>query len=134
MLCTRVAKGDKCWIATHASGFKLPKKTSAPIVMIGAGTGIAPFHAFLREFWAEGGVRPKTTLFFGCWKRGEDYIYRDEIEQATSHSPAILGEVITSFSREQEKKVYVQHRFRERADKMKELTQEGAHFYVCGSV
>jgi NADPH-ferrihemoprotein reductase len=133
MLCTRLAKGDKCWINVRASGFKLPRKNTSPIVMVAAGTGLAPFHAYLREFWAEGGSRNKTILFFGCWRKDEDYIYREEIEEAVTHSPPILTEVITAFSREQSHKVYVQHRFKERAEQIKALVAEDAHFYVCGS-
>lgn len=133
MLCTRVSVGSKCWIFARSSGFRLPREVSTPIVMVGAGTGVAPFHAFLREFWAEGGVRPETFLFFGCWKPDEDFIYREELEQAVKHSPPVLTEVITAFSRQQAHKVYVQHRFRERAAEMKALADRGAHFYVCGS-
>eukprot|EP00931_Biecheleriopsis_adriatica_P005640 TRINITY_DN107133_c0_g1_i1.p1 TRINITY_DN107133_c0_g1~~TRINITY_DN107133_c0_g1_i1.p1 ORF type:complete len:723 (+),score=108.91 TRINITY_DN107133_c0_g1_i1:108-2276(+) len=133
MLCTRISMGEACWIAVRASGFHIPHQLSRPIVMIGAGTGIAPFHGFLREFGAEGGVRPEVLLVFGCRNRDEDYLYREEIESAAKRSPRILKEVLNAFSREQAEKVYVQHRIRERAQQFKALAADGAHFYVCGS-
>jgi len=134
MLCTRVGVGDRLRIAVHESGFRLPKEASTPVIMVAAGTGIAPFHAFLREFHAEGGARSKAILFFGCCNRNEDYVYRDEFEDAVNRSPPILKEVVNAFSRESTHKVYVQHKFRERAEEMRSLTHQGAHFYVCGSV
>mmetsp|Transcript_63306 Transcript_63306/g.151003 ORF Transcript_63306/g.151003 Transcript_63306/m.151003 type:complete len:692 (-) Transcript_63306:121-2196(-) len=136
MLCTRSAVGDKLWIAVKASSFRLPRKTTTPVIMIGAGTGLAPFRAFVREFRVEGGARKKTSLFFGCCRSDQDFIYRDELEEAVQMKPQpALGELITAFSREQEKKVYVQHRLQERLDDLRKLlTDEKAYVFVCGSV
>lgn len=134
MLCTRSGKGDKLMITTRPSSFRLPRKLTTPIIMLGAGTGIAPFRAFLREFRAERGSRTKTILFFGCTKQDEDYIYRSEIQEALEVQPVALQELVTAFSREQEHKVYVQHRLKERANQITELIKEGGYVYICGAV
>mmetsp|Transcript_24403 Transcript_24403/g.56238 ORF Transcript_24403/g.56238 Transcript_24403/m.56238 type:complete len:691 (+) Transcript_24403:83-2155(+) len=133
MLCTRTAVGDKLWIAVKASRFRLPRSKATPVVMIGAGTGLAPFRAFVREFRAEGGVRSRTSLYFGCWRADQDFIYKDELEEAMQLSPPALSELITAFSREQEKKVYVQHRLEEKRAHLKALINDGAYIFVCGS-
>merc|ERR1719313_2314918 len=70
-LTTRVSVGDVLWIAAKPSSFRLPKRATTPVVMIGAGTGLAPFRAFVREFRAEKGVRTKTHLYFGCYREDE---------------------------------------------------------------
>jgi len=134
MLCTNVSVGDRLLVATHQSGFRLPKKTRAPIIMIGAGTGLAPFRGFVREFKAEGGIRGTTVLFFGCWHSDQDFIYRDELNEALTSDPPVLKELVTAFSREQKEKVYVQHRLKERSDDLKKWIQDGGHVYICGSV
>jgi NADPH-ferrihemoprotein reductase len=136
MLCTRSLINDKLMIYARASSFRLPRRTSTPVVMIGAGTGIAPFRGFVREFVAEGGVRPKTILFFGCTKSTEDYVYRDELQDAISANPTkpALKELVTAFSREQAHKIYVQHRLKDRAADVKQFIDEGGYVYVCGAV
>lgn len=134
MLCNRSVEDDKLMIFARTSSFRLPQKTSSPVVMIGAGTGIAPFRGFVREFVAEGGVRPKTVLFFGCTKSTEDFVYRDELQDARSSEPAALKDLVTAFSREQSHKIYVQHRVTERADVIKQYIAEGGYVYVCGAV
>lgn len=133
MLCTQVGAGDKIWVACRPSSFRLPRKVSAPIVMIGAGTGVAPFRGFIREFMVEAGRRQKTTLFFGCTTRDQDYLYAEEFEDALARKPPALRELVTAFSREQAHKVYVQHRLRERSEEIKSLASEGAYFFVCGA-
>lgn len=134
MLCTNVSVGDRLLVATHHSGFRLPKKASAPIIMIGAGTGMAPFRAFVREFKAEGGIRPTTVLFFGCWRSDQDFIYKDELNEALTSDPPALKELVTAFSREQSEKVYVQHKLKERSEDLKKWIQDGGHVYICGSI
>jgi len=131
-LCTQAEKGDKLWISARSSSFRLPRRTSTPIIMIGAGTGMAPFHGFLREFKAEGGVRPKTMLFFGCRRSDEDFIYSDELQEGLDQK--YLTELITAFSREQSHKIYVQDRVRERSEDIGKWLKEGAYVYICGSV
>jgi NADPH-ferrihemoprotein reductase len=133
-LCTRVEKADKLWIYARASSFRLPRKNTTPIIMIAAGTGMAPFRGFLQEFKKEGGVRQKTILFFGCRRENEDFLYKDELQEALEAKPPYLTELITAFSREQEKKVYVQDRLEEHGAKIADLLlKEAAYLYVCGS-
>ncbi|CAE7541428.1 Por [Symbiodinium natans] len=133
MLCTRTQCGAKHWIYARASTFRLPRRTTLPIVMIGAGTGLAPFRGFVREFKAENGCRTKTILFFGCTKRDEDYIYKEELSEAVEMKPPALKELITAFSREQKEKVYVQHRLKEKSAEVKQLIADGGYIYVCGA-
>jgi NADPH-ferrihemoprotein reductase len=102
--------------------------------MLAAGTGIAPMRAFVREFIAEKCQRQKTILFFGCTNSKKDFVYREELEEATKSQPPALRELVTAFSREQTQKVYVQHRLKERAEEMKKLVNDGAYIYTCGSV
>jgi len=132
MLCTRVSRGEKLWITARPSSFRLPRRTTPPIVMIGAGTGIAPFRGFVREFVSEKAVRAKTMLIFGCTKQNEDFLYREELQEALDSEPPALKELVTAFSREQADKVYVQHCLRERSKEIAELVGKGAYIYVCG--
>mmetsp|Transcript_26102 Transcript_26102/g.81083 ORF Transcript_26102/g.81083 Transcript_26102/m.81083 type:complete len:692 (-) Transcript_26102:25-2100(-) len=132
MLCTGTAVGQKLWVAARASSFRLPRRSSTPIVMVGAGTGVAPFRAFVREFRAESAVRASTLLFFGCTKQDTDFLYREELQEALTRDPPALRELVTAFSREQQEKVYVQHRLRERSSEMAKLIGQGAYVYVCG--
>jgi len=134
MLCHRVSEGERLWIASRPSSFRLPRRTTTPVIMLGAGTGVAPFRAFGREFLAEGAKRRKTMLFFGCQKSNEDFLYREEFEGALAADPPHLAELVTAFSREQAEKVYVQHRLKEQAEKVKEFVKDGGHIYVCGAV
>lgn len=133
MLCLRTTKGEKLWIAARASSFRLPKRTTTPIIMLGAGTGLAPFRGFVREFMAEKGSRSKTVLFFGCTKSDEDFIYKKELEDAAQKDPPALTELITAFSREQKEKIYVQHRLREKSAEVKQMMQDGGYIFVCGA-
>jgi len=133
MLCNRTKQGERLWIQARPSSFRLPRKSSTPIVMIGAGTGVAPFRGFVREFKAENGARQKTMLFFGCQKSDVDFLYKDEFQEALDAEPKVLGELVNAFSREQDKKVYVQHRLRERAQDVAAMVQDGGYIYVCGA-
>jgi len=134
MLCTKTTRGQKLWIYARASSFRLPRRTTTPVIMLGAGTGLAPFRAFVREFRAESGSRTRTLLFFGCQKSDQDFIYKEELEDALKSEPPALKELVTAFSREQEEKVYVQHRLKERAAEIKQLVADGAYIFVCGAV
>lgn len=128
--------GGKIFIHIKRSTFKLPTNPLIPIVMIGAGTGIAPFRGFVQERarLAELG-KPigKMLLFFGCRSEGSDFLYREEWD----HWKKKLGdkfELITAFSREPSKaKVYVQHRVREEAEKVEQLVDDRAAVYICGA-
>merc|ERR1711933_636126 len=105
---------------------------SAPVVMVGAGTGVAPFRGFVRELGVEGLGR-RSLLFFGCTRGDEDFLYKDELRAALSGEPAALSKLVTAFSREQAEKVYVQHRLREHAADVAALVREGGLIYVCGA-
>mmetsp|Transcript_98154 Transcript_98154/g.210512 ORF Transcript_98154/g.210512 Transcript_98154/m.210512 type:complete len:741 (+) Transcript_98154:121-2343(+) len=130
-LCSRVSPGDKLWVSVRPSALRLPKSSSVPVVMIGAGSGIAPFRAFIQE-WR---LRParETLLVFGCTNENVDFLYRDELMEALSLQPPALGDLITAFSRGQAKKIYVQHRVLEHNQKIIDLARRGACIYVCGS-
>ncbi|KAK4618152.1 NADPH--cytochrome P450 reductase [Fulvia fulva] len=129
-------KYDGIHVPVHIrhSNFKLPSDPSKPIIMVGPGTGVAPFRAFVQERaqQAKNGENiGKTILFFGCRNSHEDFIYKDEWEQWTKDCAGQF-EIVTAFSREQEKKVYVQHRLKERAEEINKLLEQKAYFYVCG--
>ncbi|TVY83604.1 NADPH--cytochrome P450 reductase, partial [Lachnellula suecica] len=129
-------KYDGVHVPVHVrhSNFKLPSDPSKPIIMVGPGTGVAPFRGFVQERAQQaknGEEVGKTLLFFGCRKQTEDFLYSDEWKEYKN----ILGdkfELITAFSREGAKKVYVQHRLEEHAKEVNELLQKKAYFYVCG--
>ena len=110
-------------------GFKLPKDNSTPIIMVGPGTGIAPFRAFLHERRATQSAG-KNWLFFGDQQAASDFLYRDELE--TFHRDGYLARLDTAFSRDQKEKVYVQNRMLENAGELFSWLESGAHFYVCG--
>ncbi|KAI5920191.1 NADPH-cytochrome P450 reductase [Camillea tinctor] len=129
-------KYDGVHVPVHVrhSNFKLPSDPSKPIIMIGPGTGVAPFRGFVQEraHQAKSGENVgRTLLFFGCRKREEDFVYESEWEEYKKS----LGdnfELITAFSREGPNKVYVQHRLKEKAQEVNELLQKKAYLYVCG--
>jgi sulfite reductase (NADPH) flavoprotein alpha-component len=110
-------------------GFRLPPDPSKPVIMVGPGTGIAPFRAFLeeRKHTTPGG---KNWLFFGDQRVATDFLYRDELE--TMFNEGVLTRLDTAFSRDQEQKIYVQNRMHERAAELWEWLEMGAFFYVCG--
>jgi sulfite reductase (NADPH) flavoprotein alpha-component len=110
-------------------GFRLPADTARPVIMIGPGTGIAPFRAFLEERRATA-PNSKNWLFFGDQHVATDFLYRDELEALFSEG--ILTHLDTAFSRDQAEKIYVQNRMLEHSAKLWEWLQDGAHLYVCG--
>ena len=114
--------------AQTSHGFHLASD-DAPIVMIGPGTGIAPFRAFLAERAARG-AKGRSWLFFGDQRRATDYLYEDEIEGFRARR--ILTRLDLAFSRDQLRKVYVQDRMRENAAELWAWLGEGAYIYVCG--
>jgi sulfite reductase (NADPH) flavoprotein alpha-component len=122
--------GSTLPIFLHANGnFRLPEDTTAPVIMIGPGTGIAPFRAFLEERQAKGETG-KNWLFFGDQRAKLDYLYQEQLEGM--HKDGVLTHLDTAFSRDQQKKVYVQDRMREKAAELYQWLEEGAYFYVCG--
>jgi sulfite reductase (NADPH) flavoprotein alpha-component len=117
-------------IFLHANGnFRLPEDTAAPVIMVGPGTGIAPFRAFLEERMATG-APGRNWLFFGEQRRALDFLYQDELE--AMHKDGVLTRFDTAFSRDQAKKIYVQDRMRESSGELYAWLEQGAYFYVCG--
>ena len=116
------------FIAKNTS-FRLPADDTVPIIMVGPGTGIAPFRAFLHERQARGATG-RNWLFFGDQRREADFIYADELDELTSEG--ILTRLDLAFSRDQEEKVYVQDRMRENGAELFAWLQDGAYLYVCG--
>jgi sulfite reductase (NADPH) flavoprotein alpha-component len=126
----RLTEGRRVQVFVQRSpGFRLPASPDTPIVMIGPGTGIAPFRAFLQERRATG-ARGRAWLFFGDQRRDCDFLYQDELEGHLRDGS--LTRLDTAFSRDQEAKVYVQHRLLEQARTLWSWIEDGAHLYVCG--
>ncbi len=110
-------------------GFRLPSDAATPVIMIGPGTGIAPFRAFLEERRATA-PESRNWLFFGDQRVATDFLYQDELGAMLGDS--VLTYLDTAFSRDQETKIYVQDRMIEKASRLWAWIQEGAHVYVCG--
>ncbi len=123
--------GDEIAVYVQASSnFRPPTDPDTPMIMIGPGTGIAPFRGFLQERRALGHTGP-NWLFFGEQHAATDYYYRDEIEQM--RADGFLAELDLAFSRDQRDKVYVQHLMRKRGARLWQWMQDGAQLYVCGT-
>jgi sulfite reductase (NADPH) flavoprotein alpha-component len=126
----RAPVGGSIPIFLHANGnFRLPEDTTAPVIMIGPGTGIAPFRAFLEERQALGHTG-QNWLFFGEQRAQLDFLYKDQLEGM--HKDGVLTHLDTAFSRDQARKIYVQDRMQERAGELFAWLERGAFFYVCG--
>lgn len=113
-----------------SKNFRVPSDPHTPMIMIGPGTGIAPFRGFLQERRALGHTAP-NWLFFGEQHAATDFYYREEIE--AMHADGLLTELDLAFSRDQHHKVYVQHLMRQRGARLWQWLQEGAQLYVCGN-
>jgi len=111
------------------NAFRLPEDTNAPVIMIGPGTGIAPFRAFLEERQATG-QKGDNWLFFGEQRSVSDYLYKEQF--LGMEKDGLLTKLHTAFSRDQGKKVYVQDRMQENAEDVYAWLERGAYFYVCG--
>lgn len=127
-LAERVGDSIPCYLHPNKN-FKLPQDNAVPIIMVGPGTGIAPFRAFLEERKATG-ARGKNWLFFGDRSQKTDYLYGHEWE--SYRKSGILNQLDLAWSRDQNQKVYVQHKMREKQRQLWNWLQEGAIFYVCG--
>jgi sulfite reductase (NADPH) flavoprotein alpha-component len=110
-------------------GFRPPANGDAPMIMVGPGTGIAPFRAFLEERAATA-AKGKNWLFFGDQKRAADFLYADQL--TAWHKSGFLTRLDLAFSRDQAEKIYVQTRMLENAGELWSWFEAGAHFYVCG--
>jgi sulfite reductase (NADPH) flavoprotein alpha-component len=129
-LAERLQPGRKAKVFVHASQtFAPPIDPAAPMIMVGPGTGIAPFRAFLQDRVGSGG-RGKNWLFFGDQRREQDFLYRAEIESWLLDGT--LTRLDVAFSRDQKEKVYVQDRILEKSREIWAWLQQGAYFYVCG--
>ena len=129
-LADRVTDATKVPVFVQtAKHFRLPDKPERPVIMVGPGTGIAPFRAFLQERQATGAAG-RNWLFFGAQKSATDFFYRDELE--AMQAGGCLTRLDTAFSRDQTEKIYVQTRMQQNAPELWRWLEEGAHFYVCG--
>lgn len=128
------------FLADHSKGVDIPifvqrnphfrpPPGDTPMIMVGPGTGIAPFRAFLHDR-RESGHTGRSWLFFGDQRSDTDYLYRDEIEKM--HADGFLTKLDLAFSRDQRQKVYVQDRMREQGAQLWRWLEDGAHFAVCG--
>eukprot|EP01006_Ploeotia_vitrea_P057942 TRINITY_DN68505_c0_g1_i1.p1 TRINITY_DN68505_c0_g1~~TRINITY_DN68505_c0_g1_i1.p1 ORF type:complete len:692 (-),score=387.30 TRINITY_DN68505_c0_g1_i1:64-1905(-) len=145
-MCRNMQVGDLVPVFVRQSSFVAPwslmdrRKHQAPVIMIGPGTGVAPFRAFLQEASYLKRERDtqvgELTLFFGCRYSDQDWIYRDEMEQWQREG--VLTNLITAFSREPDSrqpngdKTYVQHRMLEHQDLVWRVIDNDGYFYVCG--
>jgi len=113
----------------RAHAFRLPADLAAQVIMVGPGTGIAPFRAFLQER-AAAGAAGRNWLFFGNHRREGDFLYRTELEEFAVKR--VLSRMDLAFSRDQTNKVYVQHKMLEAAQELWRWLSNGAYLYVCG--
>ncbi len=113
----------------QTSHFRLPKDPAVPVIMVGPGTGIAPFRAFLAHR-ATNTLRGRTWLFFGDRNHATDFLYQAELN--AWRKDGTLSRLDAAFSRDQGRKIYVQDRIAENATDLWRWLQDGAHFYVCG--
>ena len=127
-LAERVGDTIPCYFHPNKN-FKLPEDSEKPIIMVGPGTGIAPFRAFIEERQATG-APGKNWLFFGDRSHRTDYLYGDE--WVKYKKDGILNELDLAWSRDQTEKVYVQHKMLEKGAALWDWLQNGALFYVCG--
>ncbi len=113
----------------HNDNFRLPATPETPVIMIGPGTGIAPFRAFMQQREADGATG-KNWLFFGNPHFTEDFLYQVEWQRYVKEG--LLNRIDLAWSRDQEHKIYVQDKIREQGAELWRWIQEGAHIYVCG--
>jgi sulfite reductase (NADPH) flavoprotein alpha-component len=126
----RIAPGDELSVyVQEAHGFALPEDSATPIIMIGPGTGVAPFRAFLQER-AASGATGKNWLFFGHQRSAHDFFYADEFH--AMKASGLLTRLSLAWSRDGAEKFYVQDRMRQAGPDLWAWLAEGAHFYVCG--
>jgi sulfite reductase (NADPH) flavoprotein alpha-component len=123
------ATGEIPVYVQKAHNFALPRDGATPIIMVGPGTGIAPFRAFLHERMAVNAAGP-AWLFFGHQREAHDFFYRDEWEML--RQKGVLTNLSLAWSRDGAQKVYVQQRIREAGAELFGWLERGAHFYVCG--
>lgn len=129
-LADLVKTGDLTSIFVQPNkNFRLPSSGETPVIMVGPGTGVAPFRAFV-EHRAALGHPGKNWLFFGDQRYTYDFLY--QLEWQEHLKSGVLSKLDVAFSRDQPEKIYVQHKMLERAKELYAWLEEGAHFYVCG--
>ncbi|WP_218816222.1 sulfite reductase subunit alpha [Methylobacillus rhizosphaerae] len=128
-LADRAINGDVPIFLQKSAHFRPPKHPNTPLIMVGPGTGIAPFRAFLQERQAIGATG-KNWLFFGEQHAETDFYYREEL--IAMQQAGYLHRLDTAFSRDQAEKIYVQHRMLEHGAELWQWLEQGAHFCVCG--
>ncbi|PNQ21648.1 sulfite reductase subunit alpha [Agrobacterium salinitolerans] len=129
-LADRVEAGQSAGIFVSPNkAFRVPQDNDAPVIMVGPGTGIAPFRAFLQERQARG-AKGKNWLFFGDQHRQSDFVYENELGDMSRDG--VLTRLDLAFSRDQAEKIYVQTRMRQNGKALYQWLEEGAFFYVCG--
>lgn len=109
--------------------FRLPENPETPVIMVGPGTGVAPFRAFMQERVAQG-IKGDSWLFFGNPHFEQDFLYQTEWQQYLKNGD--LSRIDVAFSRDQAHKIYVQHRIKEQGQALWQWLQNGAHLYICG--
>lgn len=131
ILCAeRLEPGDTLPIYIQKNdNFKLPQNPDAPIIMVGPGTGVAPFRSFMQER-EEIGAEGKSWMFFGDQHFVTDFLYQTEWQKWLKDG--VLTKMDVAFSRDTAEKVYVQHRMLENSKELFEWLEEGAYFYICG--
>lgn len=129
-LADRVEAGQNAGIFVSPNkAFRVPQDNEAPVIMVGPGTGIAPFRAFLQERQARG-AKGRNWLFFGDQHRQSDFIYENELGDMSRDG--VLTRLDLAFSRDQAEKIYVQTRMRQNGKALYQWLEEGGYFYVCG--
>jgi sulfite reductase (NADPH) flavoprotein alpha-component len=131
VLCAeRVNEGDTLSVFVQANKhIYLPESHDTDIIMVGPGTGIAPFRSFIQERTVNKG-KGRSWLFFGDQHAASDFLYQDELEKY--QQDGVLTKLDAAFSRDTAQKVYVQHKMLEHSKELYEWLQKGAYFYVCG--
>ncbi|MEY0663827.1 NADPH-dependent assimilatory sulfite reductase flavoprotein subunit [Providencia rettgeri] len=129
-LADRLNEDDELRIfIEHNDNFRLPQDPNTPVIMIGPGTGIAPFRAFLQQRDNDGATG-KNWLFFGNPHFVDDFLYQVEWQRYVKDG--LLTHISLAWSRDQQEKIYVQDKLREQGEEVWQWLQEGAHIYVCG--
>lgn len=129
-LSHRLQEGEEVKVFIEDNhNFRLPANPETPVIMVGPGTGIAPFRAFMQEREASEATG-KNWLLFGDQTFNEDFLY--QVEWQTHLKSGLLTKLDLAFSRDQAQKIYVQDRLKENAKEVFKWLQDGAHFYVCG--
>jgi sulfite reductase (NADPH) flavoprotein alpha-component len=129
-LADRLAEDDTLRIfIEHNDNFRLPSNGDTPVIMIGPGTGIAPFRAFMQQRQADGAAG-KNWLFFGNPHFTDDFLY--QVEWQAYKKEGLLTRISLAWSRDQAQKIYVQDRLREQGAEVWRWLEQGAHIYVCG--